>query len=733
MKNNRIVKIITLALSCLLLVGAVIGISASAEETPTVGIKYKNIAYEGALQVLYAVDAQNVPADASVQMRFYDSKDAENYSYVKDEYIDPEESLTINGITYRAFFSKGIAPKNMRAPIYAKAVIVDAEGAVIAESEMSEYSVWQYAINRFAKSPTPDQKKLYAATLNYGASVQEMLVESGKLTVDEIMANGGWANEYCGIETVPYYQGRAMSVYYAPGAIVSLADDMVKPHGSAYAYLHNYTDEDGNEIAKGTDKIMATMPGVIRINANYMPATVVELDYEYDEDVNTKYGSGSSSLAALGFRNDKFGTSKTSTGSALIEKDESGNSYLYAQANGLKGGLSTYWQFSSATVETISYDVAFFETDLRWDGYGDDVTALQDAVYFRTYSGGTAADANRNGFVTIQDSGAASDTFKIALYRKTAVDLPKGEWFNFRLVVTAIGGNKFINEFYINGKLIESIEFTGGDAATASDFVGGTFYTRNADGTSANYSFAIDNTKFGAYTTYAPGNGGMFTDESSYGTKLGFEDGALTDWILNPSAALENMNGGTFNYYSKETSAGFGFKNLDPQVGSTHIVEFDYKFNGANSTKASNYFGWLGLSETGRAKADHFLPLSLYVNSLDGDEVTSVKLTLQGNSNGLVVLNKDTWYNIRLVYIANNETDGSGNVTKYKGTVNLYVNDALIKSFDTSGFSDSSDTDNEPNTTFETFSIEFRSLKNSGISNMDMTFDNFYLETVADE
>ena len=271
MKNTKLNKIVILALSCLLLVGAVIGISASAEETPAVQIKYKNIAYEGAIQVLYAVEAENIPTGGKVQMYFYDAEPTTDSipSYVKDEYTEKE--LIIGEKTYHAFFSYGIAPKNMRAPIYAKAVIVDAEGAVVAESEISEYSVWQYAVNRFEKSPTPDQKKLYTATLNYGASVQEMLVESKKLTVEEILANGGWANEYCGIQLNSLYQGRDVGfeseiTYYAPGAkITSMIADSVKKYGTANAALHEVLDENGDKF---TTSYIATAPGLTTFTAN---------------------------------------------------------------------------------------------------------------------------------------------------------------------------------------------------------------------------------------------------------------------------------------------------------------------------------------------------------------------------------------------------------------------------------------------------------------------------------
>jgi hypothetical protein len=95
-------------------------------------------------------------------------------------------------------------------------------------------------------------------------------------------------------------------------------------------------------------------------------------------------------------------------------------------------------------------------------------------------------------------------------------------------------------------------------------------------------------------------------------------------------------------------------------------------------------------------------------------------------------LQRDTWYNLRFVYVANNVENADGTVT-YKGTVSVYVNNELATTFTTSGYSEGSDKDIEPNRQFEVFGFEFRSTKNSYISNAHMQFDNVYLETVADE
>ena len=197
---KKTTKIITLILSALLLIGCAIGISVSAEEnTPTVSIKFKNIAYEGAPQVLYAVEATNVPEGAKVQMAFFDTMPTsaeETPSYVKDEH---SETITIGGTEYKVFFSEGIAPKNMRKNIYAVPVITKGD-EILAIGEPTEYSIFTYAVNMFDKVPTEEQKALYTALLDYGASVQRLLLGTEDYTEADLLAAGGYANEYCGIK-----------------------------------------------------------------------------------------------------------------------------------------------------------------------------------------------------------------------------------------------------------------------------------------------------------------------------------------------------------------------------------------------------------------------------------------------------------------------------------------------------------------------------------------------------
>ena len=64
--NKRFMKVITLILSCLLLIGAAVGITVAAEDNaPAVSIEKKNVAYEGAIQLVYLVTANNLPEGAA--------------------------------------------------------------------------------------------------------------------------------------------------------------------------------------------------------------------------------------------------------------------------------------------------------------------------------------------------------------------------------------------------------------------------------------------------------------------------------------------------------------------------------------------------------------------------------------------------------------------------------------------------------------------------------------------
>ena len=180
MKKN--VKIITVVLSCLLLIGAVIGISVSAAEDTNVAIAKKSLSYEGAVRILYAIDAENVNAGDKVKMLFsYEEITAptgilneSDYAYVNS--VEGYEE--INGKTYPIICSKGFAPVEMTKPVYAMPVVVDAANAIVATGASEKFSIFEYCTTRFSASPTADQFELYTNLLKFGAAAQEVLLDT---------------------------------------------------------------------------------------------------------------------------------------------------------------------------------------------------------------------------------------------------------------------------------------------------------------------------------------------------------------------------------------------------------------------------------------------------------------------------------------------------------------------------------------------------------------------------
>ena len=108
MKTQRFSKIAAIALAMLLLIGAVVGITAAAEDAgaTSVQIAGKNLAYEGALQVVYYVDAPNYNSETqTLKMNFWVGSISAQPSYTK-EFAGEDDIYRKGDKVYYCFFSK---------------------------------------------------------------------------------------------------------------------------------------------------------------------------------------------------------------------------------------------------------------------------------------------------------------------------------------------------------------------------------------------------------------------------------------------------------------------------------------------------------------------------------------------------------------------------------------------------------------------------------------------------
>jgi hypothetical protein len=187
--NKRFVKALTLILSCLLLIGAAVGITVAAEESApeySISIAKKNLAYEGAVEILYLVEAPVVPEGAKVVINFTDD------DLLTEDYTNEANGkYTLGETEYYTVYSDGIVAKEYRKALKATPVLLDAEGNTLATGETVNFTPYDYAMARFDGNYTAAQLDLYKAFLDYGAAVQAIFFDDSNIA--EV---GGWADAY---------------------------------------------------------------------------------------------------------------------------------------------------------------------------------------------------------------------------------------------------------------------------------------------------------------------------------------------------------------------------------------------------------------------------------------------------------------------------------------------------------------------------------------------------------
>ena len=234
MKTSRNFKILVLALSLVLIIGAVFMISASADEALSVSITKKNLSYGDVVKLLFAVDDTNA-GDNEVEVLYYlddpqSNPDAKTYTGVAYE-----KGYTEGDVTYPAFFTAAFPAKDIGAQIYAQAHIVGTD----VYSEIVRYSVVEYLNKRlYVDDITDNQKGLYKSLLTYGAYAQKVLLNEDEDPYNDVTQ---FVDEmvYVSIEGGTLDGKYSTGVYY-PG-------DKITPYAEgAVMWNVEFTDADGN-------------------------------------------------------------------------------------------------------------------------------------------------------------------------------------------------------------------------------------------------------------------------------------------------------------------------------------------------------------------------------------------------------------------------------------------------------------------------------------------------------
>ena len=188
---KKFIKALIIFTALSLILGATLAFAEGDEAaaSPSVSLLFD----EGAIHYVYDVEKPEGVFGNTVSVELYAAEGAEGVepTSVLTEAIDKE----LDGKYYLSFKSSPILPQDLRAPVWAKTVIKDQSGAVISESEVVRYSLFENAMKLFDKE-SDDQLELFKTLLDYSAAMQRTLYKAGIYTELDLTNAGGYADEY---------------------------------------------------------------------------------------------------------------------------------------------------------------------------------------------------------------------------------------------------------------------------------------------------------------------------------------------------------------------------------------------------------------------------------------------------------------------------------------------------------------------------------------------------------
>lgn len=661
MKTKRFAKIATLVLAVMLIVAAAVGINVSADSAAadTVAIEGKNVVYQGELRIVYYVDAPNFnPETQKLRMNFWIAAATGKADYINDFNPNVDENFVEkDGKTYYAIFSDGIAPVHMTKPIYCQPVIENNDGTIAAVAEqITEYSVYTYAMNRFSQGPTPDQLTLYKALLDYGAAVQSIFPDDAQTDVY------GWADAYYAATANIYINGEKTENTIS--SVGKRAIDLVDADGvyriSSYSDSYNgamylKTTKQG-ELEKASNVVA---PGYQAYDLYFTDKGAFE-DFETTTDVNKLFEGGSANEWAefVGINlNTAYDEAVSNKGyinvSDIVNKSGAVNKAMtFGLAANDTSAHGTYWMIDindgqGLTSNEIGHTY-IVDFDFQILSSGKQTSANEILRMTLTNNKGSITEGDKiflHGLTHLYNR----DANKSYIGSKAGVDLSHGQWYDVRYEYTIISETTSKLTLYVDG---EEVYVANLDTVIAPE----AFYMQ-MQRSATKQEYAIDNLWYYDYTTFSVGQGKYYKEtlasNKTGATVITFDNknnityGANNVTLVDGAASSQTT--GTWHDYKITAN------NVTTADGEKFIIEFDYMVKSTNTT-ADNIYGYIKIKS-----GESYLGALSMVECANGFKV--------GASCPLLSLNE--WYNIRIEI-----TDDAGA---------YYVNDIKISDFSFQG------------------------------------------------
>ncbi|MBQ8879911.1 MAG: hypothetical protein IJY69_03605 [Clostridia bacterium] len=479
MKKSKIIKLLVSALSLCLIIGAMVGITAMAEETEPANpeIVSYNVSYSDELYLFYAVKATLAEGE-TIYLQICD----ENGNALEDgtdmDIVNPDKPANLSKITdweiktiydedYYVFVTNGVSAKDINKVEYVKAVITGGEAD--RESDIVEYSVLNYLYQRLYKDNVVAategadllRKDLYQSLVAYGAAAQELLFpEEGITEFDSIRDS-----KYYFIEGNSYILYEDFDVVYPRHDETITVDGKVFYGWNVFAYA-----ADGSVISDGSavyaDAARVNIAGAKGVYAKPVfdaadaevnvvageagPEGIVDFNSEYSEIINVPAALPSS-----------------------IESNINGDGYLSLnKTNTSTGHASTIWKTAA---DEEGGNVAELSLDM-YSGLNADAATFEISIYnsgkskvwwlvFQIKNGNYYITAYRS---ELQADGETKKNVGYNFTLNTGDDqLSLNEWVDLKLVwsngawgstgdmLDNVGPNLFV---YLNGKVAARID-----------------------------------------------------------------------------------------------------------------------------------------------------------------------------------------------------------------------------------------------------------------------------------
>ncbi len=464
---NKITKILLLAVSALLLIGATFGIGAMAtggaeEPAHRIEIIANNLEYKDKINILYAVqvDGGNEKvAPSDITINFYLKQDnATEYAFSTSKKGEKAETIKVNGEDKAVYTltSPGLAPKYMTKVIYAQAVVT-IDGTEY-KSEMSSFSIAEYCYKRLtvdADKLIEDQEGLYKSVLDFGTYAQKVL---GYKT-DETPADYYYVNASDIGMTVNSATIKDLGEYTFDHGIVKKDTAITLPE--SLNVVPDGMKLSGYSVATyGADYAATTETKAANDQLNITAHTVITATFENA----IKHGGGvyfnNSDIAGTRYDFNSSTGSPENAGSLGVEHlGDNESKYMYLHKNNVEGNSNYIRYMGSDSTEADTSKVAVFEADIMFR----DITANQGTpIKVRLYRG-SAYNKYAEFFISTNADGKVflrmSDWSTIAMLDSDPAQrllMIQDEWYNLRIEFDNDGNTKI----FVNGTLASTVTNT---------------------------------------------------------------------------------------------------------------------------------------------------------------------------------------------------------------------------------------------------------------------------------